>query len=85
MSVKTETRRLKGAALLWGRAARVASLKLRFQNERKIVANLEEAGMTPLEAFKAGAEEAQGEIVRRLALVSDKEWEKTNVAELRLR
>lgn len=69
-------------ALLWSRAAKVAGLKVRLKSEQTLQRLLEDHGFTLAEAYQIGAEEAQGEIVRRLSLVADKEWTKTNTAEL---
>lgn len=76
------TKRKLCPSLIWSRAAKVAGLRLRFQRERKLQATLESHGFTLADAYKVGAEEAQGEIQRRLITVADKLWTTTNTAEL---
>ena len=51
------------------KALQVASKKLRFLSEKSITTTLEFAGMSLAEAYKCGAEEAQSEIVNRLAVL----------------
>lgn len=48
-------------------AMRVASKKLKFRSEKAIEETCDFAGMSLADAYKCGAEEAQGEIVNRLA------------------
>jgi hypothetical protein len=76
------TKRKLCPSLIWSRAARVAGLKLLLKSERKLQATLEGHGFTLADAYRVGAEEAQGEIVRRLIAVADELWTKTSTAEL---
>jgi hypothetical protein len=85
MSSDLPSKKKVAPSLLWSRAARVAGLKLRFRSERQLQATLEGHGFTLADAYKVGAEEAQGEIQRRLIAVADKLWTTTDTAELKLR
>jgi hypothetical protein len=51
----------------WLKAVKAANKKLRFLPDRKLTANLEFCGDDVAEAYRCGAEEAQGEIINRLA------------------
>lgn len=56
----------KAVLVSWAKCKLAASKRLPFMTERRIEAHLDMAGMTAAEAYICGAEEAQGEILRRL-------------------
>lgn len=51
------------------RALVVAAKKLIFKRDKEIETMCDFAGMTVADAYKCGAEEAQSEIINRLALI----------------
>lgn len=72
-------------SLIWSRAVKVASLKVRIKTVRQLERLLDDHGFSAAEAYELGVQEAQQEIVRRLAIVADKTWQKTNTADLKER
>jgi len=65
--LRTEEERAAQAALR--KARRAAERKLLLRSDKMILEHLDFAGMDALEAYKCGVEEAQSEIVNRLALL----------------
>lgn len=58
------------------KAVRTAGKKLRIKPDRQLEAMLDGAGFSLADAYRCGAEEAQGEIVQRLSVLSDAAWQK---------
>lgn len=50
----------------WAKAKLAVSKRLPFISERKLEARLDETPLTPAECYVLGAEEAQGELIRRI-------------------
>lgn len=57
------------------KAVRAAGKKLRFRRERDLQSMLDGAGFSLADAYRCGAEEAQGAIVSRLSVLSDAAWQ----------
>lgn len=58
------------------KAVREAGKKLKIKPDRQLEAMLDGAGFSAADAYRCGAEEAQGEIVRRLSVMSDAAWQR---------
>ena len=58
------------------KAVREAGKRLKIKPERQLEAMLDGAGFSLADAYRCGAEEAQGEIVQRLSVLSDAAWTK---------
>jgi hypothetical protein len=64
------------------KAVRAAAKKLPFKSERSMEEMMEGFGFSLADAYRCGAEEAQDEIVRRLSVLSDAAWQKSDPAPL---
>jgi hypothetical protein len=72
-------------SLIWSRAVKVAAMKVKTKSSRSLQRALESHDFTLADAYEVGVQEAQQEIVRRLSLVANKLWERTNTADLKER